>query len=326
MTYRFVARRAEAVGREPGGRESDARTVAQATPRAANTTANDVGHTPPVAEDESPKAEESEPEGSPGPPEQQESFSELRHYVPADLLNVSFPMSVRGYDRHAVEAHLKRVNRVIAELKVRASPRAAVTHALEQTEQQVSGLLQRARETGEEITASARQEGEEITAVAKAEAAELLVNVSAEADGIKAEAEKLIADARTEAEDTLVRSRLEAENTLARARAQADEQRQQLQRELAALREEAETRMRELQADTEAVWKERRQLLEDIRGRASGLLDLADAAAVRKPAESEDELEPEPVDEIERAGVEPTETTPDDAATRSRRKRGRTAS
>jgi hypothetical protein len=84
--------------------------------------------------------------------------------------------------------------------------------------------------------------------------------------------------------------------------------------------------MRELQADTEAVWKERRQLLEDIRGRASGLLDLADAAAARKPAESEDELEPEPVDEIERAGVEPTETTPDDAGARSPRKRGRTAS
>jgi hypothetical protein len=66
-------------------------------------------------------------------------------------------------------------------------------------------------------------------------------------------------------------------------------------------------------------------LLEDIRGRASGLLDLADAAAARKPAESEDE-EPEAVDEIERAGVEPTETTPDDAGARSPRKRGRTAS
>jgi DivIVA domain-containing protein len=278
-----------------------------------------------VAQDESPTAEESEAERSPAPPEQQESFSELRHYVPADLLNVSFPTSVRGYDRHAVEAYIKRVNRVIAELKVSASPRAAVTHALEQTEQQVSGLLQRARETGEEITASARQEGEEILAGAKAEAAELLVNVSAEADGIKAEAENLIADARTEAEDTLARSRLEAENTLARTRAEADEHRQQQQEELAALREQAEAGMHELQADTEAVWNERRQLLEDIRGRASGLLDLADAAAARKPAESEDELEPEAVDEIERAGVEPTETTPDDAGARSSRKRGSAA-
>jgi DivIVA domain-containing protein len=282
-----------------------------------------------MADDESPKADEGderEAELSPAAPGHERPFGELRHYVPADLLNVSFPTSVRGYDRHAVEAYVKRVNRVIAELKVSASPRAAVTHALEQTEQQVSGLLQRARETGEEITASARQEGEEILAGAKAEAAELLVNVSAEADRIKAEADNLIADARTEAEDTLARSRLEAENTLAHARAEADEHRQQLQEELAALREQAETRMRELQADTEVVWKERRELLEDIRGRASGLLDLADAAAARKPAESEDELEPEAVDEIGRAGIEPTETTADDAGARVPRKRGRTGS
>jgi DivIVA domain-containing protein len=37
-------------------------------------------------------------------------FGELRHYVPADILNVSFPSSVRGYDRRAVDAYLKRVN------------------------------------------------------------------------------------------------------------------------------------------------------------------------------------------------------------------------
>jgi hypothetical protein len=30
-------------------------------------------------------------------PEQEHRFSELRHYVPADLLDVSFPVSVRGY-------------------------------------------------------------------------------------------------------------------------------------------------------------------------------------------------------------------------------------
>ena len=36
---------------------------------------------------------------SPAAPEQEQEhrFSELRHYVPADLLDVSFPVSVRGY-------------------------------------------------------------------------------------------------------------------------------------------------------------------------------------------------------------------------------------
>jgi DivIVA domain-containing protein len=278
-----------------------------------------------VSDQESPDAEQSEAELSPARPEQEEeySLSELRHYVPADILKVSFPVSVRGYERRAVDAHLERVNRLIAEVKVGASPRAAVTHALEQTEQQVSGLLQRARETGEEITASARQEAEENRARAKAELAEMVVNVSAEADATRAESEALLANARTEAEDILARSRLEAENTLARARAEADEQRQRLQEELTALRDEAETRVRELQTDTEAVRMDRHKLLDDIRGLARGLVDLADAAAAREPAEREEAmLEPEAVDDIERAGAEPSEATADDAESRVPRKRG----
>jgi DivIVA domain-containing protein len=252
--------------------------------------------------------------------EQEPRFSELRHYVPPDLLNVSFPASVRGYDRGAVDAHLRRVNQVIAKLKVSASPRAAVTHALEQTEQQVSGLLQRARETGEEITASARQEADQIVADAKGEAADLLVNVSSEADERKAEAEQVVTSARAEAEDILARSRLQAERTLAEARAKVEEEQRQLEETLAALREEEAARMGELQADTEAVRQERRQLLEDIRGRASGLLELADAASAREPAEREGPApEPESVDEIERAGVAPDEG-PEDAETAVRRK------
>jgi cell division septum initiation protein DivIVA len=272
-----------------------------------------------MPEDQPPRTDDRAAEASRSAPEPQQTFSDLRHYVPAELLDVSFPVSVRGYDRGAVESYVKRVNRVIAQLKVNASPRAAVTHALEQTEQQVSGLLQRAREAGEEITASACAEADEIITKAKAEAAELLVNVSAEADGIKAEAETLLSNARTEAEDTLARSRLEADNTLARARSEAEEQRRQLGEELTALREQAEARMREIHADTEGVWEERRQLLADIRAKASGLLDLAEAAAAREP--DEEVLEPEAVDDIERAGVETSEPTAKggNAARRARR-------
>ena len=231
-------------------------------------------------------------------PEPQPGFREPRHHVPPDLSNVSFPVAMRGYDREAVEAYVKRVNRVIAELKVSASPRAAVTHALEQTEQQVSGLLQRARDTGEEIVASARQEAEEIVSKAKADAAELHVNVSSEADAIKAEAEQVRADARTEAEDILARSQQEAESTRTRSQAEAEERRRQLEEELDALREQAEARMRALQTDTEHVQEERRELLEDIRVRGASLLEIADAAVAREPDE------PEPADEVERAGVE----------------------
>ena len=253
-------------------------------------------------------------------------FEELDHYVPADILNVSFPTAVRGYDRRAVDAYVKRVSRVIAELKVSASPRAAVTRALEQTEQQVSGLLQRARETGEEITESARQEAEEIFSDAKAKAAELLVNVSAEADGLKAEAEKLVADARTEAEDILTRSRLEAENTAAHSDAKAKERRQQLEEELTERRKQAEARMRELQADTEGVWKERRELLDDIRVTASGLVELAKGADAREGGEARMEtLEPESVDDSKGASVT-SETASDELGGRTGGKQGRPVS
>src|SRR6266545_4865031 len=202
-----------------------------------------IGHTRGVADTEGSKPDRRE-KGSPGAPEQGRSF-ELRHYVPADILNVSFPVSVRGYDRRAVDTYIKRVNRVIAELKVSASPPAAVRHALEQAGEQVQGLLQAARETAEEIIASGRQEAEEHT-----------------------------------------------------AQAEADERLRQSQQELAALQDRTETRMREIQADTEAAWKERGELLEDIREMASTLVELAGAAAARFPVgeptgpTAEDETEP----------------------------------
>lgn len=237
--------------------------------------------------------------------QEQQGFGDLRHYVPPDLLNVSFPIAVRGYNRESVDAYVKRANRVIAELKVSASPRAAVTHALEQTEEQVSGLLQRARDTGEEITASARTEAEEIVGQAKAQAAELLVNASSDADGVKAEAEQVLADARTQAEDLLERARLESESTLAKAAAEAEQRRRRLDEELTSAREQAEARLRVLHDDTGEVWADRDRLLVDVRRMASELLALADGAAVRHVQE-----EPEAVDDVERAGADVSADAP----------------
>jgi DivIVA domain-containing protein len=286
-----------------------------------------IGHTRGVVYDES-KADETEkhPSTAEGR-EQEQSFGELQFYVPQDLLDVSFPVSVRGYDRGAVGAYIERVNRVIAELKVRSSPPAAVRHALEQAEEKAQGLLRAAREAGEEITTSAQREAEQNTASAKAEAAELLVNTSADADRIKAEADQLIADARTEADAAVAKAqseadelraeaKAEAQNTLARAQAEADERLRRLKEELAALRKEAETRRGEIQADTEAVWKERHELLEDVRRMASGLVDLANAAAARshgrEPAGSDEEsLEERREDESREESAERTTAEPD---------------
>src|SRR2546423_11676827 len=105
---------------------------------------------------------------------QQDGFSDLRHYVPQDIINVSFPVSVRGYDRRAVDAYIKRVNRAIAELKVSASPPAAVRHALDQAGEKGDDLLRAAREAAEQITTSAREEAEENADRVKAEAVKVV--------------------------------------------------------------------------------------------------------------------------------------------------------
>src|SRR5947208_7558162 len=194
-----------------------------------------IGHTRDMVDDESSKAAETEKLSSAAKDSKQEqSFGDLRFYVPQDLLDVSFPVAVRGYDRRAVDAYIERVNRVIAELKVRSSPPAAVRHALEQAEEKAQGLLRAAREAGDEITTSAQSEAEQNTANAKAEAAELLVNTSADAERIKAESDRLIADAKREADAAVakaqseanelrVEAKAEAQSTLARAQAEADE-------------------------------------------------------------------------------------------------------
>jgi DivIVA domain-containing protein len=225
-------------------------------------------------------------------PEAENEFGDLRQYVPGDLLDVSFPVAVRGYDRGSVDAYVRRVNRAIAELRVSASPTAAVRHAIDQAEGKVDGLLQSAREAAEQITTSAQEEAVENADRLKAEAVKFVVDTNAEADRLKAEADELTAKARADAEATLAKARAEASKiitearaeaqaTLARSRAEADESRRQLEKELAALQEEAETRLREIGDDTQAVSSERDQMLDGIRTMANDLADVAKASSAR---------------------------------------------
>lgn len=195
---------------------------------------------------------------------------ELRHYVPQEILDVSFPVAVRGYDRDAVDAYVKRVNRVIAELKVSASPPHAVRHALEQAEGKVQGLLRAGREAAEQITASAVEDAEETMGRAKAQAADLVVDASAEAEQVKAESAELVAKARAD-----------AESLIAAAQAEVDERRKRLRVQLAERRNEAETQLRAIQADTDAVRARRRELLDEVSRLGSLLRDLAAEAGDR---------------------------------------------
>ena len=254
---------------------------------------------------------EDKPQESPEQ-DQAQSVTALQAHVPAEIRNVSFPVSVRGYDRRAVEVYVQRVNRVIAELEVTRSPQAAVRHAVDRVSEQTKGILQQARESAEQITDAAREEASQIIGSAKSEAAELVVGASTEADRLGAEAEQVLADAQTE-----------AAGIVAQANAEADERRRQAEEEITALREGAQTRMQELQADTQAVWKERQELLDEIGGMAARLQEAARAAAGRfsheEPAEPDVERAGEPT--LVKAPNEPQEDAEAPVERRSSRRR-----
>jgi DivIVA domain-containing protein len=224
--------------------------------------------------------------------------------VPAEIRNVTFPVGVRGYDRKAVEAYVKRVNRVIAELEVTRSPQAAVRHAVERVEEQTKSVLEEARASAEKITATAQAEADEIVAQAKAHAADLVVAASTEADGARAESEERVAQAKAQA-DKIVRE----------AKATAEQRRRESEEELEKLHAEAEARMKQLEADTGALWDRRHELLEDIDRMADQLHDAAREATGRFARVGAEDQWPEAEAEAEaqaeaEAGGDATETLP----------------
>jgi DivIVA domain-containing protein len=185
--------------------------------------------------------------------------------VPAEIRDVSFPVSLRGYDRDAVDDYVTRVNNLISELEAARSPEAAVKHALEELAERTSGILRHAGETAEEIAVGARRQADDTTASAEKEAAEIVARATKEADELRSA------------------SKTEAETLLAQTRAEVAEQRERTEAELTALREEAEERMRRLESDTDSVHDERRQLLDDVRGVAARVEAAANEADERFP-------------------------------------------
>jgi DivIVA domain-containing protein len=226
-----------------------------------------------------------------GAQERGSGSGEELHDVPAEIREVSFPLALRGYSCEVVDAYVDRVNRVIADLEVRRSPRAAVRQALDRVGDQVGGILQRAREAAEEITSTAHQEGEEIAARAKAEAAELVVQASAQADRERMQAQK-----------TLAQARAAAESAVKQANAEAAETRRRTEEELTALQEQAQARLAELRSDTDVVWSERLRLLDSTRETAARLEAIATKAAMQF---ARTETAPKPAERAAVVAVEP---------------------
>jgi hypothetical protein len=117
--------------------------------------------------------------------------------------NPDFPMVLRGYDRIAVDAYVKKTSQLVAELQATRSPEAAVRRALERVGEQISGILQRAHDTAAQITAQSRREAENRLEVARGEATEIkaeaerrVKDLDGDTDRIWAERQRIVDDAR----------------------------------------------------------------------------------------------------------------------------------
>jgi DivIVA domain-containing protein len=105
--------------------------------------------------------------------------------------DVSFPIVLRGYDRDAVDAYVQEVNRVIADLQTRQSPQSAIRHALDQMSDETRGILERAHETADEITARSRSQADDRVQWAEREAREAIAAATERVHDLEGDAERV---------------------------------------------------------------------------------------------------------------------------------------
>jgi DivIVA domain-containing protein len=83
------------------------------------------------------------------------------HGSAADRIrDTTFPLAVRGYERHAVDEFVQEVVALLTELEGRQSREAVVQRALDEVGEQTAGILQRAHEAADEIAARSRAQAE----------------------------------------------------------------------------------------------------------------------------------------------------------------------
>src|SRR3954462_8647523 len=109
----------------------------------------------------------------------------------AAVRDASFPIVLRGYDREAVDAYVREVNRVIADLEVGRSPQSAIRHALDQMSDETRGILERAHETADEITARSRSQADDRVQWAEREAREAIATATERVHDLEADAERV---------------------------------------------------------------------------------------------------------------------------------------
>jgi cell division septum initiation protein DivIVA len=126
------------------------------------------------------------------------------------VADVEFPTALRGYDRLAVDAYVRKTSQLVAELQATRSPDAAVRRALERVGEEVSGILQRAHDTASQVTSQSRSEAEDRLEAARQEAAQIVGSaeqrvrdLDTETDRIWAERHRIVEDTRELARELL---------------------------------------------------------------------------------------------------------------------------
>jgi cell division septum initiation protein DivIVA len=188
--------------------------------------------------------------------------------------DTEFPVALRGYDRGAVDRYVEHVNRLLAELEISSSPESAVRHALDEVSEETRDILQHAHDTADEITARSRSRADDRLQQAEQEAKELRATALREAqetrDAANREAEENREAARRESQQLRTAAQRDAEELRARARGEAEE-----------MLEAAQTRSRDLARSAESIWRERRRLIEDMRGIGEQLVAIGDVEGKR---------------------------------------------
>jgi DivIVA domain-containing protein len=219
-----------------------------------------------------------------------------------DARRIEFPTALRGYERGAVDRYVQRVNQLIAELEISASPEAAVRRALAEASEEAGEILRRGHQAAGEVIAGAGAEADDRLQQAAHKAQATLdaaqVNATATREAAQREARELRDTTAGEARALLGAARHEAaelrETTMrqlaqlrdaavhetrqlrAGAQREADEIRGNARRRSDEMLDRAESRGQELARQAEAIWREYRRLIEDARTAGEQLIAIGE--------------------------------------------------
>jgi DivIVA domain-containing protein len=126
------------------------------------------------------------------------------------LREATFPMVMRGYDRHAVDQLLEELLTIVQDLESRQTREGVVQKALDELGEETAGILQRAHETADDITSRSRaqadarlQRAEREAEILRRDADEYAEQAITDTRALWEERQRLIEDIRQLADDVL---------------------------------------------------------------------------------------------------------------------------